>query len=239
MIRDANIQAVCNFLLNASTAQGLLPGAKLPTERALAEQLGVSRNVVRNALAVLEAEGRVLRKVGSGTYIVKLDEPGAWRQGGASKDGLNAAPPMPHVAPLEANPGQIVEARFTLEPHIAGLAAMNGTKTDFAHLADCARRYHRADSFEEYELADQHFHTAIAMATRNPLLIGAYACFSAAHAAAEWGGLRQRFLTAERRTASRQEHDMILEAIRSRDSAAAAAAVLAHLRKIASDILQQ
>src|SRR5947209_14944660 len=45
------------------------PGAKLPTERRLAEEFGVTRTMVRHALALLEAEGRISREVGRGTFL--------------------------------------------------------------------------------------------------------------------------------------------------------------------------
>jgi DNA-binding GntR family transcriptional regulator len=70
-------------------------------------------------------------------------------------------------------------------------------------------------------------------------VISAWQSFSAAQAAAEWGGLRQHFLTGERRQRSRQEHDRILGAIRHRDAAAASKAVRDHLHHIVADILQQ
>jgi DNA-binding FadR family transcriptional regulator len=217
MINEANVQVVRKFLLDSGAADG----AKLPTERALAQTLGLTRGIIRGALAVMEAEGHLLRKVGSGTYLVK-------------KEGVARAP-----AVLDVNPRQIVEARFAFEPYIAGIAAMNYTKQDMECLVQCAQEYHDADNFDAFEAADENFHTAIAAATHNPVVTSAYQSFAAAHAAAEWGGLRQRFLTAERRVASRKEHDRILAAIRSRDSEASIAAVRQHLDHIVSAILRQ
>jgi DNA-binding FadR family transcriptional regulator len=215
MIDEANLSRVRKFLLGP----GAPDGARLPTERAMAEALGLTRGVIRGALAVMEAEGHIRRKVGSGTYLVKQAQPAS--------------------APLgDVNPRQIIEARFAFEPYIAGIAAMNYTRRDLDQLTRCARDYHRADSFDAFETADANFHTAIAAATHNPVVIGAYRSFTAAHAAAEWGDLRQKFLTAERRVASRKEHDRILDAIRSRDADAAAAAVRQHLEHIVSAILR-
>ncbi|OWT57545.1 FadR/GntR family transcriptional regulator [Candidimonas nitroreducens] len=219
MINEANLRAVRRFLLGS----GAREGAKLPTERAMAEALGLSRGVIRGALAVMESEGRLVRKVGSGTYL-------------ASKraDSTSAAPGL-----LDATPRQIVEARFAFEPQIAGMAAMNAGKQDMEYLAQCADAYHHADDFDAYEIADENFHAAIAAATHNPVVIRAYQTFNAAHAAVEWGGLRLRFLTAERRAASRREHDRILGAIRSRDADAAAGAARQHLQYIAAALLRQ
>lgn len=216
MKRQENVDLVRNFLLRMNTQ----PGERLPTERALVDALGIPRSAVRNALAVLESDGQVIRKVGSGTYL-------APRPAGAGES----------VA-LDVNPQQIVEARFALEPNLAGIAAMNCTKHDLDLLAECASQYHAANDFESFEEADEGYHATIARATHNPVLIQAYQSFSAAHDALEWGGLRQRLLTAERRVASRKEHDKVLKAIRSRDPGAAAEAMREHLNYIAALFLR-
>jgi len=221
---DVTVERVRSHLLDTSPTAG----AKLPTERALAEQLGVSRNVIRRALSIMEIEGRVVRKVGSGTYLVK--------PASAAPAGQET-PSRAQVEARDVNPRQIVEARFAFEPNLAALAAMNCTTLDLDRLAECARRYHSADDFEAYEEADAGFHRTIATATHNPLLISAYERFMAADEQAEWGGIRQRFLTAERRVASRKEHDKILTAIRNRDSAAAFDAAREHLQHITSALL--
>jgi DNA-binding FadR family transcriptional regulator len=223
---DVNVEMVRSHLLGTATPAG----AKLPTERVLAEQLGVSRNVIRKALSVMEIEGRVVRKVGSGTYLVKQT---------AGRAAERAEPARGQAVALDVSPKQIVEARFAVEPNLASLAAMNCTTLDLERLGECARRYHHADNFDAYELADEGFHRAIAMATHNPLLISAYESFMTADAQAEWGSIRQRFLTAERRAASRKEHDKILAAIRSRDAAAAFGAAREHLQYINSALLHQ
>jgi DNA-binding FadR family transcriptional regulator len=214
------VEVVRNFVLSS----GATDGGRLPTERSLVTTLRMPRSAIRNALLVLEAEGLVVRKVGSGTYL-------------AGPPGAAKAPSTP--ASLDLNPKQIMEARLALEPQIAALAAVNCTRSDLDHLTACAEEYHRADDFEAFEAADEKFHHAIAAATHNPLVISAWQSFSAAQAAAEWGGLRQHFLTGERRARSREEHDRILGAIRQRDASAASKAVRDHLHHIVADILQQ
>jgi DNA-binding FadR family transcriptional regulator len=221
MNHPAAVEVIRNFVLSSGTAEG----GRLPTERSLVTILRMPRNTIRNALAVLEAQGLVRRKVGSGTYLVRQPR--------------SAEPTPAGSTLLDVNPKQIMEARLVLEPQIAALAAVNCTRKDLDRLNGCAETYHRADDFEAFESADEGFHHAIAVATHNPLIVSAYQSFSAAHAAAEWGGLRQHFLTSDRRKQSRQEHDRILEAIRRRDAPAAAKAVRDHLHHIVAAILQQ
>lgn len=215
MKNEQEVAKVRTYLLRADAGEE----GRLPTERALVEALGVSRNTVRNALALLEASGQIVRKVGSGTYLAQR-------------------PAIAGGTIADVNPKQIVEARFALEPNLASIAAMNCTKQDLELMAECARRYHDADNFEAFEVADTNYHATIARATHNPVLIEAYKAFAAAHDAVEWGHLRERFLTAERRVASRAEHDKILRAIRRRDTQAAAGAVREHLHFISSAMLQ-
>jgi DNA-binding FadR family transcriptional regulator len=216
------VEVVRNFVLSS----GATDGGRLPTERSLVTTLRMPRSAIRNALLVLEAEGLVVRKVGSGTYLAGPAPAKAPQSAAAS-------------ASLDVNPKQIMEARLALEPQIAALAAVNCTRSDLDLLTACAEAYHRADDFEAFEAADEKFHHAIAAATHNPLVISAWQSFSAAQAAAEWGGLRQHFLTGERRARSREEHDRILGAIRHRDASAASKAVRDHLHHIVADILQQ
>lgn len=213
-----SLRMVRRYLLDMNAPAG----ARLPTERALAQTLELSRGAVREALSVMEAEGAVVRKIGSGTYMADK---------GASHSSVTS--PL-----LDATPRQIIEARVAFEPNIAGLAAMNGRKQDMERLTECAKAYHSANHFDAYEIADRDFHVAIAAATHNPVLISAYQSFTEAYTAAEWGGSRQRFLTAERRVESRREHDQILQAIRNRDPEAATAAARRHLEYVIAAFLK-
>src|SRR5947209_20312461 len=73
--------ALAELILERSSAASARPGDRLPTERQLAGDLGVTRTMVRHALAVLEAEGRISREVGRGTFI---------RDAGPRRGGLAA-----------------------------------------------------------------------------------------------------------------------------------------------------
>lgn len=227
ILRNATtVDLVRNHLLSGHAAEG----TRLPTERALAEKFQVSRNVIRKVLSAMEIEGHVIRKVGSGTYYAKKTD---------KRPASRRSAPRADQDFMDVNPRQIMEARFALEPSLAGLAAINCTMLDIERLTECSRLYHVADDFEAYELADEGFHDAIATATHNPVLISAYKSFKAANHQAEWGSIRLRFLTAPRRVSSREEHDEILKAIRERDSQAAILATRKHLQCIADSLLSQ
>src|SRR5579864_2178388 len=70
--------ALAELILERCSEASARPGGRLPTERQLASDLGVTRTMIRHALAVLEAEGRISREVGRGTFI---RDAGSWRGG--------------------------------------------------------------------------------------------------------------------------------------------------------------
>lgn len=211
---------VQDFLSGAINSGAYPAGAKLPTERAIAEELGVPRSAVRDVLSVLEAQGWVVRIVGSGTYVAKRD----------------VIEPAPSV-PSDASPTEIMAARLIFEPRLAQLVVMNAKAADFERMEDYTRRGEVADDFEEFEHWDAMLHEAIAEATHNPLIVAIYATITAARELAEWGELKRLTITAERRDAYRQEHREIVAALRARDGRAAEAALTAHLLRVRRNLL--
>src|SRR5690349_24165130 len=87
-------------------------GARLPPERDLAKQLGVSRPSVREALIALEVEGYVEVRVGSGVYV----------------QGSCAASKAAETLPEDSGPFELIKARWLIEAECAALAAKHGTK---------------------------------------------------------------------------------------------------------------
>ncbi len=190
------------------------PGARLPTERALAEQLNLPRSAVRDALAGLEAEGAIVRKVGSGTFVAKASRPAT-----------------------DASPTEIMEGRLLIEPRLAVLAVAHATAADFARMDHCNREAERTDSFEEFEHWDAALHQAIAEATHNRLLIELFRAITRARDQADWGELKRRSLTPDRRETYREQHRRIVAALRARDGARAEAELVAHLKTVRDNLL--
>jgi DNA-binding FadR family transcriptional regulator len=194
-------------------------GSKLPTERALAEQLKLPRSAVRDALAALEADGSVVRRVGSGTFV-------------ASPAVASHA-----VDTGDASPTEIMEGRLLIEPRLAVLVVAHATAADFDRMDECNRRAEQADTFEEFEHWDAELHQAIAEATHNRLLIGVYGAITRARDHTEWGELKRRSLTPERQDTYRDQHRSIVAALRARDGARAEAELLTHLRTVRDNLL--
>ncbi len=218
-------QQVRQWLLEKLASGQYAAGSKLPTERAVAEQLAVPRSAVRNALAALEAEGMIIRLIGSGTFVA--DTAGVPRTAGRS----------PLMTVGDASPTEIMDARLLIEPRIAALAVAHATQSDFARMEACNRNAENSDDYERFERWDAALHLAIAEATHNRLVVGLYTVITRARDQADWGELKRRSLTADRREHYREEHRRIVAALRARDAPAAETALLDHLRRVRQNLL--
>jgi len=136
-------------------------GDKLPSERELSEQLGVSRNPVREALSALRLAGIVESLPGDGTFIKTSSPDLELRVQEILKTG---------GSPLEA-----WEARKHLEPKISELAALHATPSDIASLGRSLEQMAVAimkREHPEFFKADSQFHLALAEATHNHFIRG-------------------------------------------------------------------
>lgn len=158
--RDRLYEQVTEQLQDLIVTESLRPGDKLPGERELAERLGVSRTVVREAIRVLSVRGLVKVKPGCGTYI---QEP-------SPKD---AAAPIELFLKLRRcsdSFNNLYEIRRTIEVEIAGLAAERATKDDYTAMeAAIEEMVAHLDSPQEFIQHDLAFHAALAAATHNEL----------------------------------------------------------------------
>lgn len=143
----------------------LKSGERLPAERALAEQFGVSRPSLREAIQKLAAKGLLVSRQGGGNYVVETL-------------GSTFSDPLLHL--LESNPEaqrDLLEFRQTLEASCAYYAALRATEVDrerlaaaFDALQDCYARDDEVSRIEE-GAADARFHLAIAEASHNAVLL--------------------------------------------------------------------
>lgn len=193
-----------------------MPGDRLLPERQLTALLGVSRRALREALGEMELRGRIWRGVGQGTFMGP-------KPAGASR---------PEPRAKASNPLAIMEARMTMEPALAALAAMKATAADIEAIARAAGRGAETRDEESWGLWDGAFHSAIARACHNPLLLAAFQEVEASRALTDWGRLRAAITTAPMRQASALEHQAISAAIARRDAAAAQRAMRAHLQSV-------
>ncbi|WP_461425080.1 FadR/GntR family transcriptional regulator [Gymnodinialimonas sp.] len=199
---------------------GLARGGRLPPERSLSAQLGLTRTELRNALLVLETEGMLERHVGRGTFLAKTLRPSR-----AGK-GIEAA-----VADLSESTGPVeaMTARLVLEPEIAQMAALNATPKQLRALRDMAQAMRDAPTWDAYEALDHDFHNAIAEAAGNAMLQALFAILNAVRQVVVWRKLATADRAPDPDYHSFAEHDAILAALEARDGPGAASAMRAHL----------
>ncbi|WP_158601938.1 FadR/GntR family transcriptional regulator [Pararobbsia silviterrae] len=201
------------------------PGTLLPAERELAQQLGVSRASVREALIALEVEGRVSVKVGNGVTV--LDAP---RPDDGAADAAPASAPRywDDVGPLE-----LLDARILIESENAALAARHATAGDIAeleaHLAALAVEHRE---LHHDQPADRRFHLKIAEMTGNPAMVRMVAMLLDQRDSPVFARFEDHFVTPRLFEDINQNHRGILDAIRAADAPGARAAMKRHLRAL-------
>lgn len=196
-----------------------VPGEKLPAERTLAEQLGVSRVTVREALRVLQGEHYlgISRGVNGGAVVLANEEPVE-----VLRQRLRE-----HLSDFDA----ILDFRIANEGAAARIAARRRTDADVASAAKTIEEMAECTDFASFRRADSAFHLVIAGATGNPLL---QAAIQEARAAM-FRPLDVIDLNVTRESSCR-EHRRILNAIIRRDSAAAERAMEAHIDTTRADV---
>lgn len=206
--------------LRAKIAEGpMKPGDRLPTEKELEAEFGVSRTVIREAVAVLKADGLVQPRRGAGIFVI---DPAASRARG-----------MPAFLPnQEYEALDLLELRMAVEVEAAGLAATRRSLSQDARIRECTADFGRAleTGGKTVEL-DIAFHASIALGTNNAL----FPAFldSLGRAAIPRSTLsqdqRDRLINHDYLERVHQEHLAIAEAIGAGDADRARAAMRAHL----------
>jgi DNA-binding FadR family transcriptional regulator len=220
------IRDVAEAVLADAGQRGLSAGSQLPTERALAETLELSRSMVRSALSLLESERVVSREVGRGTYL-KYDPLPAMLA--LDSDEATA------VAMLnEIGPGDVMAARQAFEPMAMYVAVVEATESDFEEIARWVTACEHASSYEEFEVSDLAFHRSIIEATHNPLLLHMYGLIESARRGSLWGSMKRRGDSYERRHRSYIQHVEIFDALHNRDGRGAQEAMNAHLEYVSN-----
>ncbi len=220
---DAAAQLRDTILENLRTREWRA-GHRIPTERALGEQFGLSRSTVRRVLQDFKRKRLITQTVGSGTYVADQ----------VHQALAELAPPAPAQ---QVSPAELMSARLVLEPALMDMVIGNATAADFARMDDCNRRAEAAATLEAFEKWDAALHEAIAEATHNAFIIGVFRLVNQARAQGEWGVLKRRSATPERRREYEAEHRDLVAALKMRDAERARALCLAHLVHVRTSML--
>ena len=200
-------------------------GARLPSERALAERFDVSRTLVREAIIVLEIQGAVEVRGGSGIYVCVSP--------------VTPSRSTTFMPPAGPGPFELLRARCLIESEIASVAAENRKDADldgiFAALA--AMREHMHDKAAN-EAADRLFHLRIAESTGNSVLLQMVTALWDHTKAPIWSQMEAHFHTPALRQASQDDHQRVFNALLERNAEAARAAMRAHIERVIGEFAQ-
>jgi DNA-binding FadR family transcriptional regulator len=234
---------LAELILAESGRAGLGPGSRLPTERQLAADLGVTRSGIRLALVALEADGLISREVGRGTFLrdAAASALAAARRGeagaGEAAGGTEPASPRDRPAAPDFAPADVMTVRRLIEPQALPLVVLWATARDFAEMERCIAGGDQAASYEEFETWDLALHHCIIAAAHSPLLVALYGVVESARHGQVWGDLKRRSATRQRRDLYQEDHQAIVTALRSRDADVAVAAMRTHLARVAGHLL--
>jgi DNA-binding FadR family transcriptional regulator len=220
---------LAELILAQSQATGLRVGGRLPTERQLSIELGVTRSSVRHALAILEAQGHISREVGRGTFLRDTPAPLAVPR---SREGDVQPAWTTGAATADFAPADVMTIRRLLEPPAMSLVVAWATAADLEEMQRCLAGGDRAASYEEFETWDLALHRCIMAATRSPLLVALYQAIENARHGHVWGDLKRRSTSQERRAEYQGDHRAIVDALRARDSGRAVEAMRLHLARV-------
>lgn len=192
------------------------PGGRLPSERDLSQQLGVSRASVREALIALEIDGLIDVRVGLGVFV-------------------SAAPVAKSQSGTLADPGpfEVLDARRLIEGETAALAAVNASAEDHARFRETlAMMTDEVKATGAGLGADALFHLRIAEASGNGALVHMVKQLWNFRYSAMFRKLDEHFDSPARHAAAIEEHRQVVEAIERGDAVAARAAIHAHLSSV-------
>ncbi len=196
--------------LRKQVSDGVWPiGKKIPTEAELADQLGVARNTIREAVKSLTHTGVLEVRHGSGTFVRSDNE----------VDAVFAR------RLLEASKADTADLRRAIELEATRLACTRRTEEDLEDLRSALQERARArGSEDEYRNADYRFHRSVVQAAHNELLTELFSCLAAQVKAPVVDNESKP--SAEARN---QAHDDVVAAIAAKDERMAVQAALIHL----------
>ena len=207
--------------LRVRIAEGQLQsGERLPTEKEMAAEFGVSRTVVREAVAGLRADGLIKARHGVGVFVAAKSEPE--RSMGGSTD----------VTFATASILDVLELRMAVEVHAAGLAAIRRSWSQEERIWNAAEQMRMAmEAGTPTETLDLAFHRSIAEASNNPAFVVFFDQLgqAAIPSNSSVSRVESEKIREQHLNRCQSEHFVIFEAISRSDVQAARSAMQSHL----------
>ena len=207
-------QRLANEIVGLINNGGLSADDRLPSERALAEKMGVSRTAIREAIIALEIRGVVEVRGGSGIYV-------------------RAVRPSSFLTEASIGPFELLRGRLIIEPEICAAAAVGAKDADLdaIYIAMATMRETLNDK-RANELADRSFHVAIATATGNEMLAQIVGGVWDRRRGPMWEKIEEHFHSPSLREASIDDHYAIFNALVARDPSAAKECMRVHIDRV-------
>lgn len=220
---------VADRLRTLIAEQGLEAGMKLPAERPLAAQLGVSRNSLREAIQMLIHDGMLFSRRGGGTFVRWPHE--SWSEQTIVQPIKSLLADDPHYS------YDILEARHAIEASTAWYAAMRATVADKEKLRFCFDAS-QCDDPDLASQADVRFHLAIAEASHNLVLLQTMRGFFDLLQSSVIESRQRMYLVPPVFAQLTAQHQAVLEAIVHGDADGARRAMMSHLVFVHTTIKQ-
>lgn len=213
-------------LLRAYIADGnYAQGDRLPPERHLMTELGLTRGSLRKALGVLEREGQIWRRVGKGTFI------------GRATDDLSEVAETD--IDRQVTPLRMARARMSIETSIAREAAINASADAIARIEEAMDAAAKARDWAEYEAQDDRFHRAVAEATDNVLLLAVFDDLNRVRRAIMGRSVTRLSARPDAQHPSFAQHAALARAIAEHDPEGAFVAMRAHLQSVSRRLFEE
>jgi GntR family uxuAB operon transcriptional repressor len=229
--------AIGNSIRNELQSNKYQVGDRLPTERDIAEQYGVSRTVIREAIIMLELEGLVEVRKGSGVYLVANPQD---KQDRTLKTIADTAGHQASKSQNDIGPFEILQGRQLIESNLAEFAAFNITKSEIVSMRRVLQKEKQlVEAGLPSEDLDKQFHLQIAQASKNSLLIEiSEAMWERREASLMWRQLHKRIDNTNYRLKWLDDHSAILTALQRKDGLEAKKAMWQHLENVKQVLLQ-
>lgn len=215
-------------------------GQRLPTERDIAESYGVSRTVVREAIIMLEIEGLVQVRKGSGVYIMKLPHAVNPYLNELNENSNVLISAFSGLTGTDIGPFELLQARQLIESNIAEFAACQITKLEISELKKILEKEKKCIELgETNEDLDRDFHILIAEATKNTFLVDVIKLMWRMRLESKmWAQLHSHIETVDYRKTWLNDHALILSSLQKRDPLGAKKAMWQHLENVKTTLLK-
>jgi GntR family transcriptional regulator, uxu operon transcriptional repressor len=211
---DRPYQRLANEIQALITNGMVRADERLPSERTLAEQFGVSRTSIREAIIALEIRGVVEVRGGSGIYVRPIK-------------------PSSFSTEVSVGPFELLRGRLIIEPELCAVAATSAKDSDLDKI------YRALDTMRNTlgdkranEIADRSFHVAIAAASANDMLAQIVGGVWDRRQGPMWEKIEEHFHTPSLREAAIEDHQMIFNALVARDAVDAKEQMRRHILRV-------